>query len=637
MIAKMSIGWNFPGNNNGQINGISEAGIETFKGTLIASLTREICQNSLDAKLPESNKPVCIIFELIDLDSEQIPGYSELKEAIEGCYNFWKELNNEKASRFFEKAITLINKRYIKVLRISDYNTEGLTGSKKAFNSPWQNLVKSNGVSDKGASAGGSFGIGKAAPFACSGVRTIFYRTLDREGIKAAQGIARLVSYCRKINNSENEITTGIGYYGSIEKNTCVDNIGVLNQISSREEIGTDLFILGFEEQEEWQEDMITELLEGFMLAFLRGKLEVKVGEVNLTKDTLGTIIESYKERAKLAYDYYKVMTSKESLIFTESFESMGTINLRVLFEEGLNRKVLISRESGMKLFDKNRISSSIQFSAVLDMEGEELNAFFRKMESPQHNAWEYDRYEENPKKAKKLRVKLYNWIKETIIDAGQYSSGDEVDAEGVGDLLPDFFDYQDNVGSQKEESISDVTKEWTFKIITSPISNQDDMDGCNTVKGEEMTYGDLSEEDGDNSTDKPHGDPNDSSGGEGTPAEAHHGDGNRPFTIAKEVKTHKMRLFVSNRRKKEYTLSFNSKQGIKKGYLEVYIAGEQGNVNVDVHSAYYISKISQMLYCHQKYINIYNLQKDIQHKITFKLQEDEVYSLEVKLYASEI
>ena len=46
----MAIGWNFPSNDNGQINGISEAGIETFKGSPFPSLAREICQNSLDAK-----------------------------------------------------------------------------------------------------------------------------------------------------------------------------------------------------------------------------------------------------------------------------------------------------------------------------------------------------------------------------------------------------------------------------------------------------------------------------------------------------------------------------------------------------------------------------------------------------------
>ena len=40
----MAIGWNFPNNNNGEIVGIGEAGIETFKGSLFSSLIREICK-----------------------------------------------------------------------------------------------------------------------------------------------------------------------------------------------------------------------------------------------------------------------------------------------------------------------------------------------------------------------------------------------------------------------------------------------------------------------------------------------------------------------------------------------------------------------------------------------------------------
>ena len=45
----MTIEWKFPHNGFGQVRGVSDAGIETFTGTEIQSLAREICQNSLDA------------------------------------------------------------------------------------------------------------------------------------------------------------------------------------------------------------------------------------------------------------------------------------------------------------------------------------------------------------------------------------------------------------------------------------------------------------------------------------------------------------------------------------------------------------------------------------------------------------
>ena len=54
------------------------------------------------------------------------------------------------------------------ILRISDFNTSGLLGSKEEINTDWTNLTKSSGASDKKGTAGGSYGIGKYAPFACS-------------------------------------------------------------------------------------------------------------------------------------------------------------------------------------------------------------------------------------------------------------------------------------------------------------------------------------------------------------------------------------------------------------------------------------------------------------------------------------
>lgn len=52
----MTIEWKFPHNGFGQVRGVSDAGIETFTGTEIQSLAREICQNSLDAAV-EGSKP----------------------------------------------------------------------------------------------------------------------------------------------------------------------------------------------------------------------------------------------------------------------------------------------------------------------------------------------------------------------------------------------------------------------------------------------------------------------------------------------------------------------------------------------------------------------------------------------------
>lgn len=64
------IGWNFPSNGGGQINGVADSGIQIFKGKEIASLAREICQNSLDAAINE-NSAVTVEFRRSNVDTKK--------------------------------------------------------------------------------------------------------------------------------------------------------------------------------------------------------------------------------------------------------------------------------------------------------------------------------------------------------------------------------------------------------------------------------------------------------------------------------------------------------------------------------------------------------------------------------------
>ena len=82
----MNINWNFPESNYSQRFGISEAGIETFRGSLFGSLAKEICQNSLDARLNFS-EPVTVEFSKFDIKTEDIPGYETLNNDLNSCLN----------------------------------------------------------------------------------------------------------------------------------------------------------------------------------------------------------------------------------------------------------------------------------------------------------------------------------------------------------------------------------------------------------------------------------------------------------------------------------------------------------------------------------------------------------------------
>jgi hypothetical protein len=453
----MSTGWYFPSNNYGTVTGIGEAGIETFRGSPYRSLAREICQNSMDARIDNKN-PVIIEFSSFSIPTKNIPGYDNLHEAIKSCLNFWTEQDNKKTIDFFNKAKTTIEHPTIDVLRISDFNTTGLQGSDKEFNTPWHNLVKASGVSGKEGSAGGSFGIGKAAPFVCSDIRTLFYATKDIDGLSAFQGIAKLVSFREKgLFKERDSITSGTGFYSADKKNTPLRNCKSIDPNFTRFECGTDIFVVGFYKTADWKTEIISSVLEEFVLAIYSNELIVKIDNIEISSNNLKDIIEIYKEKAKFAYNYYQVLTNDNVVVKEHDFEGLGTIELHILIKNGLHRKVMMCRKNGMKIFDKANISSTIQFAGICILKDDKINEYFRAMENPQHNAWEPERHSTDSKnKAKSNMTLLYKYIKNEVIELGKVTTVDEIDAEGMGEFFADT-EFIDTDNQSKKETISNT------------------------------------------------------------------------------------------------------------------------------------------------------------------------------------
>ena len=75
--------WRFHHNNYGQGVGLNEGGIETFKDNPDASLAREICQNSIDARI--EGKPAFVEFKTFTIERTNILGVEQLTEQINNC------------------------------------------------------------------------------------------------------------------------------------------------------------------------------------------------------------------------------------------------------------------------------------------------------------------------------------------------------------------------------------------------------------------------------------------------------------------------------------------------------------------------------------------------------------------------
>ena len=651
--------WNFPSNNFGTVTGIGEAGIETFNGSPYVSLTREICQNSMDARMDES-KPVIVEFSSFEMGCKSIPDYNGLNNAVRSCLDFWTENHNKKTIDFFNKAVSVMNRDRVMVLRVSDFNTTGLTGSDKEYNTPWQNLVKAAGVSDKGGSAGGSYGIGKSAQFACSDLRTLFYTTVDVDGLEASQGIARLVSFREKslFGKEKDSITTGIGYYSNDKKNSAIRKCISLQQGYERNVPGTDIYIIGFKKIPTWKDEVITAVLEDFLIALYNRELIVHIDDIEISADTIDSMIEKYKGSAKKAVNYYKVLTEPNTVVINHEFPKLGTIELRVLISSGLHRCVMMCRRNGMKIFDQNRISASIQFAGVCILKDKNINAYFREMENPQHDKWEpYRHNTDSETKAKKNKTMLSKFIKDSVIEQGKKTTVDEVDAEGVGEFIADI-DYADTNNQKKEESVSSETKNIEISI-SLPRSCQKGFEhslnsvyeATDTQFGEqtEQAFGDTGSKDfGSNRNVNAKG--NGFGGGYGD-GFGTNGLGNNPYMkgvgslqfdnpvkTTVEVKIMSVRLFLSDKTKNEYTLVFTPTKDLVGGYLQFFFDGEKNttrkNDRIPVPISSAIDKNTEnVLSCVGNKIQIGDVTARKKGKVKFVIDYDDECAMEVNLY----
>ncbi len=647
--AFMSVEWNFPSNSYGTVNGISDAGIETFTGSVYKSLAREILQNSMDARF-DQGKPVEVEFVAYNLLRSYIPHYEQLYSALKSCEIFWKKQNNKKIEKFFSYANSRQFIQNVSFLRISDFNTTGLTGSDRELNTPWQNLVKASGISDKSGTAGGSFGIGKSAPFACSDYRTIFYSTLDENNIEAFQGVARLVSFPDPKGGET--LTTGTGYYGESEKNTPIRECKSLQLGYQRKSPGTDIYIASFKKEKNWEKEILTAVLEDFLVAIYNGDLVVRISEYNVSKNTLPVLIDLFKEACPTVYNFYQALTTPTHE-FLFDFEGLGNVSLKVLLRPELHRRVMVCRKNGMRIFDQKKISGNIDFAGVCVLEGDCVNAYFREMENPQHNAWEWERH--SRKSEAKIRINdLKAKIKNYILDVGSNVALDETDAEGVGEYLSDF-DESESKNQERSEQISNSIHE--IQLDVSPrVSSQK---GFEKISGSGKNYeedaadfvdytgGDSgSKDDYDEEPNKTHDGPsfgkNDGPGNgqgglnsEGDQRETgtKNDESDSVMKSAYEVNMMSVRLVSVDISKNEYRLIFVPEKISGEGLLHIKLSGEQpGKMPLKIISAI-DENTGKMLKCIGDEIELPSVVAKEKYKLKFRIDYSEKCSMEVNLY----
>jgi hypothetical protein len=277
-----NIGWCHPVESGGQWDGFNDSGIETFKGNPIVSLGREITQNSRDGVL-NPHLPVRIEFELIDLLCEQIPDLKAFESNIDICKSFASK-SGARAEAFFENASKLLSQKKISVLKISDFNTKGIKGPCD-HGTPYFAFMKASGESVKPTiDAGGSFGIGKNAPYAVSELRTLFVSTAFKNDSGQTEQYIQAKSVLMSHKNGK-DTHRGQGYWGITENCLPVTDASLVPEWLKRPispetgevELGTTLYVLAFTKPKNWVERLTSSIVSNFFGAINDGKLEVEI------------------------------------------------------------------------------------------------------------------------------------------------------------------------------------------------------------------------------------------------------------------------------------------------------------------------------------------------------------------------
>ena len=464
---KLNLKWHFPGLDNGEADGFNDPILQYFEGKYERFVAREAIQNSSDARF-DNGVPLAVEFEYLQVDAKEIPGLNELKDRINACLSRSVKNDDQKAVRFFDRALKILNQKLVPVLRIGDYNTKGLQGKDDDENGSWYKLVKAIGENRMSGAGGGSYGIGKGAPIAASLIHTVYYSTFNIDGEYIFQGRSRLITHEYKGDRKRGSGFFGTNGYESIrgEKNIPAEFL--------RKTTGTDIYVIGYEpDNENWKEEMIRSVLENFWMAIRDNDLIVKFKdgkEIAIDSNTLEKMILNYLPDD--TYQYY-LSVEKPTRDEEKALATLGTCHLWLRQDNELKdkRNVMMMRLPKMLVYRQPFRIMNDGFAGVFTCIDPEGNKLLRDLEPPKHDTWDTDlpSSPQEKTKAKTAMREVMEWIKSVLKEMSNSDAGDPQEIPDLDQFLPlddgegKGMSYDNTYGwngVQKEESPREISAE---------------------------------------------------------------------------------------------------------------------------------------------------------------------------------
>lgn len=426
--------------HSGREKGPNDALEENFKTHPYYALVREAIQNSLDA-VDNTEEPVIVKFDFIKLNRLEFPKLIDnLREHIILSKEYWK--NNPDAVRKFDEMIKYLDgeeknmkRLWITTLKVSDYNTIGMEYEPDDTNSTFYAFLLSEGNSSKNiVGSGGSFGFGKAAYFNLSPFRAVIVSTRNKKNKVVFEGATVLATH-----KKNDEKLTAYGFYNCEGGNIPVTNEDEIPDFFKRNEMGTDIYILGLWDKKDRKEEMIKSILNNFWLAIHNKKLIVEVDGDRIDKASLPKYIDDYYEneiekgsvndiKKWNPKPYYNAvrnygLNENKYFLFEDNLEIAGKVKFYVYLNKKLPNRIAYFRKPQMLVYKQtnNKLDGYV---GVFICEGEKGNEILKEMENPEHNEWKAENFKINPTQTSPIAIKIEKEIRDFINEKLKELSG---------------------------------------------------------------------------------------------------------------------------------------------------------------------------------------------------------------------
>ena len=177
---------------------------------------------------------------------------------------------------------------------------------------------------------------------------------------------------------------------------------------------------MGFEAEDGWEKEVVNSALDSFMAAFVRGKLEIKVNDIEINQEELGNVVESNvilpKFKANIV-SQYRLLKGASGVHTYDIDTDYGVLELLILpykkEEEYLATHVCTMIRHPLMKIKNFDLGKNIQASAICVIGDDELGRKLRSIVNPQHNDWEPRRFKD--KSERKEIVAVLNFIQDEI------------------------------------------------------------------------------------------------------------------------------------------------------------------------------------------------------------------------------